>query len=265
MVNIRKFGEFRINESITINNRVAPFSLDNRPSSDRDIKIEKDFIISAIKKFDEIFGTDYYQKFGTDFRLLVGKEVFFSKEIVESLVNESLKEEVNVKFNLLQNDDENTNTLYDNLMRVKLNSISDGDTEDDNDTDSKALDFITSLLPSKINKSELYYRLFKKVGSEFDDELIKDILEVKHSFDLKGDGRIMKKDYQRVFLESMKKTMLRYVNKVKKNKSNFINTEEFFKYTFEEFSEKEISENIRRDYLKKRLNDWVKYLKDVTS
>lgn len=255
MVNIKKFKEFKINESVSvsISDSVTPFSLDNRPSSDRDIKVEKEFIVSAIKKFDEIFGTDYYQKFGTDFRLLVGKDIFFSKEIVESLVKESLKEEVNEKFDLLKNKDENSHTLYDHLMRVKLNE----------DNIDEALDFLTTILPSKINKSELYYKLFKKVGSEFSDEIIKDVLEIKSSFDLKGDGRVMKKEYQKAFLESMKRTMLRYPSKVKKNKSNFINTKEFFKYTLGEFSKKEMSENIRRDYIKKRLNDWVQYLKKM--
>jgi len=248
---IKNFKDFKLFEkiSITVSDDVAPFNLNKRPQTDQDMEREKSFLLSAIKEFDRIFKTDYHQKFGIDFRLLVGRDEFFSKEAIEALIKEALKYEVYTRFDLSSSD--TFDTLYSNILKYKVS-----ETKDD------FLDFINSILPNKIDKSKLYYKFFRKVGSEFDNEVIKDVLEFKNSFDLGGDNPRMKEKYQRVFLRGMKHSMNRYQRKVKKGKSSFISTSEFFEGVLSYLDNAEI-EDVKKDYVKKRLGDWVSYLKSL--
>jgi len=263
MKKLRNYIEFikennQDNNDSNIFEEIAPFSIDNRPKNDTDIKREKNFIIDSVKKFDDIFGTNYYEKFGSDFHVLVGKEVYFSKEIIESLSEEAIKPGVYVRFDLLKNKDENIETLYDHLMKLTLMNQ---EGKEDNET----LDFLCSQITSKVNKEEVYYRLFRKIGSEFNQEVIKDTLEVKTSYDLGGNNKPMDKNMQRSFLISLKNSLKHYQNKVQKGKFNIIDSKELFGKVIEYYLKSDLINNltIREDYIKKRLNDWYEYMRII--
>lgn len=256
---LKKYNEFIKESKVTSLEQLTPFSRDRKPQTDEDISHEKDFLLKAIQKFDEIFGTDYYAKFGTDFHVLTGNEIYFSKEVVEALSNEAKKPKVYMRFDLLKNKDESVQTLFDHLMRMTLNDHEGG--EDDEST----LNFLCDKIPGKLNKEELYYKLFRKIGSEFDPEIIKEILDTKTHYDLGGDNPNMAKSVQKAFLESMRKAMLRYQNKIQKGKFNLVDCKAFFKIVVQYYlkSDHVNKITIREDYISKRLKDWYEYLRTI--
>lgn len=256
---LKKYIEFIKENKVSVIETISPFSKERRPQTDEDISKEKDFLLKAIQMFDEIFGTDYYAKFGLDFHVLVGSEIYFSKEVIESLTMEAKKPEVYSKFNLLKNKDESVQTLFDHLMRMTLNKQEGGE------SDGSALEFLCDKIPNKLNKEELYYKLFRKIGSEFDHELISEVFETKTKYDLGGDNPQMAKSVQKAFLESMKSSMLRFQNKVQKGKFNLIDCKSFFEITLENYLESDHVNQItiREDYISKRLKDWYNYLKSI--
>jgi len=262
---LKSYTQF-VNESNIIDSKevinftdMTPFSKARRPQSDGDITHEKEFINKAVHKFDEIFGTDYFNKFGSDFHVLTNDEIYFSKEVVEALSNEAMKPKVYMQFDLLKNKDESVQTLSDNLMRITL---SDHENIED---DGSVLNFLCSKVPSKVNKEELYYRLFRKVGSEFCPEIIKEILETKTHYDLGGDNKEMSNSIQKAFLVALKDGMYRYQIKVKKGKFNIVKSEEFFKIVIENYLKSDLVNKmtIREDYINKRLEDWYGHLRTL--
>lgn len=256
---LKKYYEFIKEGKVVDLEQITPFSRERRPQTDSDISHEKDFLLKSIQKFDEIFGTDYYAKFGTDFHVLTGSDIFFSKEVIEALSEEAKKPKVYMRFDLLKNKDESVQTLFDHLMRMTLNDNEGG--EDDEST----LNFLCEKIPSKLNKEELYYKLFRKIGNEFDPELIKEILETKTHYDLGGDGQLMAKSVQKAFLESMKKAMFRYQNRIQKGKFNLLDCKSFFKIVLEYYLESDNVNKItiREDYISKRLKDWYQFLRTI--
>ncbi|CAG7581416.1 MAG: hypothetical protein SLAVMIC_00831 [uncultured marine phage] len=260
---LKKYIEFvnenKSNVSIKFLEEITPFSKERRPQTDDDISHEKDFVIKAVQKFDEIFGTDYYQKFGSDFHVLVGSDIYFSKEIVEALSDEAVKPNVYMKFDLLKNKDESVESLFDHLMRMTLTS------HEGHEDDGSLVDFLCNKIPNRLPKEELYYKLFRKIGSEFDAEIIKEVMETKTHYDLGGDNKQMPKSIQKAFLSSLTQGMKRYHNKVQKGKFNLIDCKEYFKIVAENYlnSDQVNKLTIREDYINKRLKDWYEYLRMV--
>lgn len=86
------------------------------------------------------------------------------------------------------------------------------------------VDEILQQMPKVIKKKKLLYSFFRKFGSEFDKDIINEILEIKnpkYSYDLGGDGEEMPKDLQKVFLKAVKFELERY--------KDVVHTEKFFK------------------------------------
>jgi hypothetical protein len=228
-----------------------PFSRSKRPKSDEDIKLNKRLIRESVMKFDMMFGTQYFDRFGMDYQILVGSTVYYCKEVLESLTDEALKEEVYQNFDLTQEPDQ---TLYDNIMVDIL-------TEDDNK--DVLFKYITSKIPKMVYKQEILHKFFKKFGSEFNNDLIKEIFDTKSNYDLGESSNVMLSTIQREFLNSMKATMDRYQEKENKGVKKLVNSHDFFKNVIENFYESEFvsTGRVKELYLKKRLNDWFKWIK----
>lgn len=229
------------------------FSKDNPPENDSEIEKNKTLIRKAVQKFDKIFGTNYYQKYGSDFRTVLGDTRYFLKEIIIYLRDETLKKGPD-GFKHTKFIDNLTTTLYDNLIRDFLTN------------EKNTLKFIGDKIPNKINKTELFYKFFLNFGHNFNDELIKEVLEIKQKFENKREKDEMNKTIQRTFLKSMKEVMDMFSEKVKRNQTVFISSDTFFEKTLEKFKKSDLNKHIISDnYLKKRLNDWIKWVKDQTS
>ena len=237
-----------------------PFSKGKRPASDLDIKLNKNLIRESVRKFDIMFGTDYFDKFGMDYHILTGSNIYYAKEVIESLTDEALRSSVYDKFDLVSKKDESQNFLYDYIMSMSIKS-SEGCGEDCFDD---TLYFLKRNIPLKVSRGEFLYKFFKKFGSEFNNDLIKDIFEVKNGYDLGGNGNQMEIKIQKAFLTSTKRVLDKFEKKGNKGVSKVIDTQYMFKLILEDFCENEFinDESIKEKYLKKRLNDWFKWIKN---
>lgn len=206
-------------------------------------------ITSIVSSFDYYFGSNYQSEFQGDYRILTNKDSYTSQNVIDSLISE-----VNIN----------------NLNLFSLESSLDGDGLDDLLYQAdylyyqhpQKIDNILNTIEEKLNtfpkvvaKEKFFYLFFKKFSKYFTPQVIKDELEIKHSYDVTGTSPLDKKMQSRI-ITSLTNSFQHYQQKVKKGKYNLISSDKVIKFFLLYFLKSSTSETIK-DVLQHQRDKWL--------
>lgn len=232
-----------------------------KPVSDKELEQNNYLLKLAVTKFDELFNTDYFKKYGLDYDLLVKdptiKKVYYG-DVVRQLCIDAFKFDVFRNVNV-----ESAKSISDLVIAfIIMDYIKDE--QGIVKLQKYFKDVMFMKIPKIVNKKELLYLFFKNNGTEFTTDKINEIFNIKNKKNtyLLGGTNVLADVYvQDIFLKSLKKAIDRFTDLVNTDKLYDI----FIGYLKKEVvNSTELSTNIIHDkYIVSKLKSFLNYLKEI--
>ena len=182
------------------------------PKTEEELSYDKKLGMKAMGMYDQIFGTNVLATYGADFDLLVkdpGLKKTTSGDVIKKLVKNSYKPQWYSKFKF---DDKPEDNIENILAKQVLNKYQ---------SNKISWDSLTKyvLSPSNINPNErkksFVYKLFYNFGKEFNQDIAKEIFEIKNKkikYDVKDERNEinMNADLEKLFWKCIKWSLAHY-------------------------------------------------------
>ena len=229
-----------------------------KPITDKEMLENDELLKKSVKKFDELFKTDYYTKHGMDYSTLLNdptiNKVYYG-DVVKFLIMSSF--DINVYQNIFNFE---SNTIEDFVYKFIIFKLVKKEVADlENEFKNK----IMKNVPKAVNKKMFLYKFFKHFGSQFNVEIIEEVMGIskKNMYELGGLNVKAHKNMQKLFLSTLKKELDKYkdiiktdvvIDNVLNNILNFYND-----------GNTDITNVIHDKYIVVKLKEYLDYLESI--
>ena len=260
--NEKSYVASKLPELMKLNNFVLYGNFEGlkKPLTDLEVSQNEELLINAVKKYDELFNTHYFEKYGTDYSMLVKdptiKKLYYG-DVVKQLCIDSFKLDIFKNINA-----ENITSINDYILTYIIYKKISKECEE---LKTKLKSVLFKSIPKVINNKEFLYKFFKNNGTEFTKENIHEIFEIKNKknhYELGGESAILAHDYiQKLFLSSLKKSVDRF--------NDLLDTDKLFDLLLKNMDEKiendsSLTTSIIHDrYIIFRLKEFLHYIKSL--
>lgn len=229
-----------------------------KPITDKEVLENEELLKKAVIKFDELFKTNYYVKYGVDYSTLLNdptiKNVYYGDVIKQLIINSF---NINIYHNIFKFE---TNTIEDFIYKFIIYKLVGKDVTT---LESSFKKTILSKIPSTVNKKMFLYKFFKNYGNQFNTEVIEEVLGItkKNMYELGGVNIKADKKVQQIFLSTLKKELDKY--------KDIINTNDILDTVLNKMlnhfneNESELKSVIHERYIIVKLKELLEYLDSI--
>jgi hypothetical protein len=189
-------------------------NFDNKPlpKSEQELSYDKKLGLKVMKIYDNIFGTNVLATYGSDFDLLVKDPSIkraTSGDVVKALIGKSYKPQFYSKFKF---EDKPEDTVENILAKQILNKY-----QSETISWDSLIKYVYSAknIHSNERKKSFVYKLFYNFGKEFDQNIAKEVFEIKNKkfkYDVKDDRKdiVMDSKLEKLFWKCIKWSLAHY-------------------------------------------------------
>jgi hypothetical protein len=148
------------------------------PKTDDELRYDRQLSWKAITLYDEIFGTNVKETYGEDYDLLLKDPSIkrpTSGDVIKKLIENSYLPNWYSKFNIKTNSDNISGLLLDQFINHHQGKKVSW---------KPLINYLKKEMKTSQRKKQFVYNLYKPFGSQFNQEMTKEILNVKKDYEI---------------------------------------------------------------------------------